>query len=144
MAFPTPAPGLVIRYAYLWRREALAGRAEGAKDRPCVVILALKREAGWTVVTVAPTTHSPPNAPATAIEIPPATKRRLGLDGERSWIVVADLNQFIWPGPDLRPTHQGSETFAYGLLPAALYREVRDGVLNLARKGAAAVSRRDG
>jgi hypothetical protein len=31
VSWPVPQPGLVIRYAYLWRREALAGQEEGAK-----------------------------------------------------------------------------------------------------------------
>ena len=37
MALPEPRPGLVIRYAYLWRDQGLAGADEAAKDRPCVV-----------------------------------------------------------------------------------------------------------
>ena len=32
-----------------------------------------------------------------------ATKRRLGLDDARSWIMVTEGNRFAWPGPDLRP-----------------------------------------
>jgi len=55
MALPSPEPGLVINYAYLWRDEYLAGREEGRKDRPSVIILAVRREAdGATVVTVLP------------------------------------------------------------------------------------------
>ena len=46
MTFPSPQPGLVIRYSYLWRREAAAGREEGVKDRPCAVIVAVTDEAG--------------------------------------------------------------------------------------------------
>lgn len=34
MAPPEPTPGLVIGYAYLWEREARAGRDESVKDRP--------------------------------------------------------------------------------------------------------------
>ena len=142
MALPAPEPGLVIGYAYLWRHEALARRAEGGKDRPCVIILAVRTVEGRTVVTVAPITHAPPDRPDIAVEIPPATKARLGLDGERSWIVAADLNQFVWPGPDLRPISRDAATFAYGVLPAALYRQVRDRVLALARAGRAVLSAR--
>ena len=42
MPLPTPAPepGLIIRYAYLWRSEAFQGEEEGRKDRPCAVVLA--------------------------------------------------------------------------------------------------------
>lgn len=142
MALPDPAPGLVIGYAYLWRNEALGGREEGRKDRPCVIILSVENKDGQTVVTVAPVTHSPPAQPESAVEIPPATKVRLGLDAARSWIVAADLNRFIWPGVDLRPIRRGENEYAYGLLPAALYREVRDKVLALARAGRAAITAR--
>ena len=133
MSLPEPKPGLVIRYSYLWRDEALRGREEGAKDRPCVVILAVVNDGGRTIVTVAPITHSPPRHPESAVEIPGATKTRLGLDGDRSWVVVADLNRFVWPGVDLRPTRRGATTYAYGALPYALYEKIRTSVLALAR-----------
>ena len=141
-SFPEPTPGLVIRYAYLWRHEALAGQDEGRKDRPCVIVLAVRRDGNRTLVTVAPITHTPPERPELAIEIPAPTKARLGLDGERSWIVAADLNQFAWPGVDLRPISSSEETYAYGLIPSGLYRQVRDRVLTLARAGRAAVTGR--
>ncbi|MBO9560874.1 MAG: type II toxin-antitoxin system PemK/MazF family toxin [Caulobacter sp.] len=142
MALPDPAPGLVIGYAYLWRDEAMAGREEGRKDRPCVIILTVETKDGQTVVTVAPITHSPPTDAENAVEIPPATKARLGLDGARSWIIAADLNRFVWPGVDLRPVQRGETQYAYGLLPAMLYRQVRDKVLALARAGRAAMTTR--
>lgn len=142
MALPEPAPGLVIGYAYLWRDEALAGREEGRKDRPCVIILSVENRDGQTVVTVAPITHSPPAHPENVVELPSATKARLGLDAARSWVVAADLNRFVWPGVDLRPIRRGEAEYAYGLLPAALYREVRDKVLALATAGRAAMTTR--
>ena len=40
MALPSPEPGLVLNYAYLWHEEHRAGREEGRKDRPSVVICA--------------------------------------------------------------------------------------------------------
>ena len=124
---------MVLHYAYLWRDEALRGREEGAKDRPCVVILSVADEGGRKIVTVAPITHSSPRHPDSAIEIPTATKARLGLDRERSWIVAADLNRFVWPGVDLRPVRRGATTFVHGALPHALYETVRTRVLDLAR-----------
>ena len=56
--FPAPFPGLVISYSYLWRKDYLAGREEGAKDRPCAVVLSRNTKGNDTVVTVAPITHS--------------------------------------------------------------------------------------
>lgn len=135
MPLPIPVPGLVISYAYLWRDEALRGLDDGRKDRPCVIILSVEDRDGQTVVMVAPVTHSAPPHPESAVEIPAAVKRRLGLDGERSWIIAADLNRFVWPGVDLRPVRRGARDYAFGLLPDALYRRVRDQVLALARTG---------
>jgi len=142
VALPKPTPGLVIQYAYLWRDEALQGREDAVKDRPCVVILAVEDRDGHPVVTVAPVTHSPPRHPDIAVEIPAATKARLGLDSERSWVVVADLNRFVWPGVDLRPARRGSRTFVHGLLPHALYDQIRQKTLALARAGKARITPR--
>jgi hypothetical protein len=104
MAFPEPQPGLVISYAYLWHHEHRAGREEGVKDRPCVVILAVQSAAdGTTMVRVAPVTHSPPDNPATAVELPQAVKRHLGLDADRSWVVIDEVNEFTWPGFEAPP-----------------------------------------
>jgi hypothetical protein len=126
VALPEPVPGLVIRYSYLWRSEHLQGREEGVKDRPCAIILVVTDDKGDQVVTVLPITHSPPDRRAAAIEIPLATKQRLGLDAERSWIVLTEANRFLWPGPDLRPATPGDlASVAYGLLPKGLYEQAR-------------------
>lgn len=80
MTFPVPKPGLVIRYAFLWSSERAAGATEGAKDRPCAIVVATRRDAAGDIRTiVAPVTHRPPDDPAASIEIPAATCRRLGL-----------------------------------------------------------------
>jgi hypothetical protein len=102
VSFPEPYAGLVIRYAYLWKREFDAGREEGTKDRPCAIVMTVVDEDGDKEVLVLPVTHSQPTDPADAIEIPAATKSRLGLDGERSWIMITEANEFLWSGPDLR------------------------------------------
>jgi hypothetical protein len=95
------------------------------KDRPCAVILVTTDAKDGKIVTALPVTHSPPADPSLAVEIPPETKRRLGLDDERSWILLTEANRFAWPGPDLRPTAPGnSESVAYGLLPRKLFTEV--------------------
>ncbi len=65
MALPKPECGLVISYSYLWRRESEAGQVEGSKNRPCVIVLAVRRADDAEIVTVAPITHAPPPDPAT-------------------------------------------------------------------------------
>ena len=107
-----------------------------------MVILAVLDKDGQRIVTVAPITHSPPRHPDSAVEIPAATKVRLGLDQERSWIVVADLNRFVWPGVDLRPIRRSASGFVHGWLPNALYEAVKAQVLTLAKAGRMRVTMR--
>ena len=44
---PDPIPGLVIRYAYLWRDEALRRREEGTKYRSAMVVLVATEDGGY-------------------------------------------------------------------------------------------------
>jgi hypothetical protein len=133
-----PVPGLVIGYAYLWRAEAERGQDEGLKDRPCVIVLAVDAAKDGPVGTVAPITHTRPATSSHGIEIPVATKRRLGLDDSRSWIVTTEINRFVWPGPDLRPVSRArSDTFIFGLLPAALFIRVKASLIENIRAGVA-------
>lgn len=82
-----------------------------------------------------PITHSPPKDIEYAIELPQETKRRLGLDDQRSWIMLSEWNDFLWPGPDLRPLlGKGPETVALGYLPPSLFEHMRQRFLTLARK----------
>ena len=143
MTWPTPQPGLVIRYSYLWQREAQAGQEEGVKDRPCAVVLASTDDEGRSRVYVLPITHSPPSNDTPAIEIPPTVKDRLGLDSERSWIVVSEANVFAWPGPDLRfIPDKGPASAAYGFLPPGLFRAMRDRFLEVDRQRKTALVKR--
>lgn len=144
MALPAPVSGLVIRYSYLWLAEHLRGREEGVKDRPCAVILVTRHDNGDEIVTVLPITHAPPQNLALALEIPSATKARLGLDSESSWVVLTEANRFIWPGPDLRPAGGNLDGVAYGLLPQAFFNRVKERFVAILRAGQAkAVSRTD-
>ncbi len=127
MSLPKPEPGLVIRYSYLWHAEHREGREEGVKDRPCAIVLAIESHgSNRPRVVVLPVTHTPPKDPALAIEVPAVTKSRLGLDADRSWIVLSESNEFFWPGPDLRRNKgKGDSSVAYGLLPPAFYAELK-------------------
>lgn len=143
MTWPEPRPGLVIRYSYLWHREAAGGREEARKDRPCAVILALQVQDEGTRVFVLPITHTRPAGQHDAVEIAAVVKARLGLDAERSWIVLDEFNEFIWPGPDLRfLPGKGPESAVYGFLPPKLLRIVRDRFLTAIRTKKAARVRR--
>lgn len=86
-------------------------------------------------ILVVPITHTPPHDPQDAVEIPLETKKRLGLDSDRSWIVIAESNEFVWPGPDLRPLPGRDEsTIVYGILPPRFFAFVRDKFLDRDRR----------
>lgn len=105
--YPAPIPGLVIRYSYLWKREADLGQVEGQKHWPCVVVVCVQQVDEELVVTVAPITHTRPADPDQAIALTAATRRRLGLSTEKNWMMATEVNTFVWPGPDLAPTPDG-------------------------------------
>jgi len=130
VSLPKPVPGLVICYSYLWSDEHRQGLEEGRKNRPCAIIAARRIVEGREVVTVVPITHSPPADPADAIEIPAPLKAYLGLDDMRSWVLVSETNDFLWPGPDLRSISGTSPArFHYGMLPPRFYAYLRDRIL---------------
>jgi glyoxylase-like metal-dependent hydrolase (beta-lactamase superfamily II) len=141
---PIRVPGLVIRYSYLWYSEHLEGHEDGQKDRPCAIIAAIRAETnGDTRVLVLPITHSPPDHASLAVEIPAAVKRRLQLDDQRSWVVLSEWNEFVWPGPDLRRLPSADDaTVAYGMLPPSLFAAIRDRFIALMNVSATTPVRR--
>ncbi|WP_147385510.1 growth inhibitor PemK [Oleomonas cavernae] len=112
MPIPLPQLGLVISYTYLWHHEHQVGREEGRENRPCVIVLALEHtDDGTTMVAVLPITHAAPRDPALAVELPRLVKQHLGLDGERSWVLLHEGNEFTWPGYDLKPLPGARDRF---------------------------------
>lgn len=49
---------------------------------------------GSRIVGVVPITHTAPASPDEGLELPADTKRRLGLDDERSRAIVTECNRF--------------------------------------------------
>jgi hypothetical protein len=141
MAIPAPEPGLVVNYAYLWHNEYETGAEEGRKDRPSVIVLCVEGAEGETVVTVLPITHRSPNKPADAVMIPAAVGSHLGLDAAQSWIVIAEGNEFIWPGYDLRRRPDGR--YVYGFLPPRFFDKVREAFVAYYRSQRRALTPRD-
>lgn len=134
MAKPPPQGGLVIRYDYLWTAEEEEGRDEGSKLRPCAVVVAVKAAGNKPLqAIVCAITHSPAKDEDAAIEVPPAVKRHLGLDEERSWIIASEVNIVDWDDPGIVPVAPGR--WAYGFLPPALAEAVRDKLLTRSRAG---------
>ncbi|MBV8192831.1 MAG: type II toxin-antitoxin system PemK/MazF family toxin, partial [Alphaproteobacteria bacterium] len=138
-----PEPGLVVSYAYLWHTEYQAGQEEGHKDRPCVIVLVTEQQAdGKTLVTVLPITHTAPTDAASSVEIPLSIKKHLGLDDARSWIVVSEGNEFLWPGYDLRRLPH-ADRYDYGFLPPRYFAQVVRAFVSYHRRGKRRMSSRD-
>lgn len=135
MKIPAPQPGLVIRYAFLWSHEKTAGADEASKDRPCAVVVAARGVDGDIRTLVAPITHLAPEDPSASIEIPAAICRDLGFDAGRHWLRVEELNRFVWPGFDLRPIPGRPDACVYGMLPQALFDQLRQAILGRQRSG---------
>ena len=127
---------MVVRYSYLWSRDSLRGEEEGRKFRPCAIVLTVEAGENGETVVVAPITHTPPRDAMNALEIPSRVKQQLGLDEDRAWIVLTEINQFRWPGPDLYPV-AGTDPpeITFGFLPPNLYRTMRTRIAEIVRDG---------
>lgn len=137
--------GLVIRYDFLWDKEAKAGHEDG-KDRPCAVVLMSKeREDLSRDVYVCAITHTPPLQGETALEIPYKVCQHLGLDERRMWIKTHEVNSFQWNG-DVIPcgvTRTPSGAWSYGLLPKALGQEAMQQVRQNSQQHALSIIKRE-
>ncbi len=131
MAIPPAQPGLVFRYEYAWKRDALADK-DAAKEHPACIVLTVQRDAGETRVLIVPITHRPPGPDILALEIPPKVKAHLGLDGARSWVILSEAHIDLWPTPDMRPVPGGG--FKYGLLPSKMVNQIRETILLAVRE----------
>lgn len=140
-SWKTPEPADVLSYSYLWAREAAKGEESGRKDRPVVVVVAAIARGDQTQLLVAPVTHKPPEREGDAIEIPLNVRKQLGLDRDESWVVVTELNRFIWPGPDIRIAPR-QESPIYDAIPDWLFFEVRDAVIGHNREGGLTITKR--
>jgi len=93
MSFGDLTTGAVIRYPFLWSREAEAASTEGRKPRPVAVGFRVPRPTG-DVLLLFPITSKPPNAGRFTAEIPEIEKRRAGLDADlRLWIILDEFNE---------------------------------------------------
>lgn len=108
MSFDAIQTATVIRYPYLWARQARAGETEGRKDRPVVVGVRIARPDG-DLVLFFPITSKEPEKSRFAAEIPAIEKRRAGLDvDQRLWLILDEFNTdlvgrsfYLEPGPPL-------------------------------------------
>ena len=96
MSFDALRTGAVIRFPYVWAREAAQGETEGRKPRPVAVGVRIPKPRGEDVLVLFPITSKEPDAARLAMEIPGIEKRRAGLDSRlRLWIVLDEYNQDV-------------------------------------------------
>ncbi|QPC88915.1 hypothetical protein GA830_18855 (plasmid) [Mesorhizobium sp. NBSH29] len=95
MSFDDIQTASVVRYPYLWVREAGQGETEGRKNRPVAVGVRLKRADG-DFLLLFPLTTKQPESGRFAAEIPATEKRRTGLDADlRLWLILDEYNTDI-------------------------------------------------
>ena len=142
MALPEPKPGLVLRYDYLWTREAADGRRQG-KDRPVCLVAATDAAVHPRYVVLLPITHTPPQGATVGVEIPARVKAAIGLDEARSWVIVSEHNVDAWPNAGLSPVPGHGGDFAYGFIPPGLFARIKAEFMALARSRKSGAVRRD-
>jgi mRNA-degrading endonuclease toxin of MazEF toxin-antitoxin module len=121
-----PKPGLVVRYDFLWQEDQRAG-IESGKDRPCaIVVTSAERSDGSKQVLLCAITHSPPGKNETAVKVPPAVAKHLGLDHEQSWVKTDQMNRLTWEKG--RIPHGISQArkgeWSFGTLPQSFSNQV--------------------
>lgn len=141
MALPDPKPGLIVRYDYLWSREAAAGRDQG-KDRPTCLVAASDSLTRPRYVVLLPITHSMPDAGTIGIEIPAKVKQAIGLDDAPSWVIISEYNVDEWPNAGLSPIPGRPGSFSYGFIPPGLFAQIKAKFLELARQNKSGAVRR--
>jgi hypothetical protein len=141
VALPDPKAGLVVRYDYLWSREAAAGRSQG-KDQPTCVVAASDSLTRPRYVVLLPITHSPPDADTIGIEIPIKVKQAIGLDDVPSWVVVSEHSIDEWPNAGLSRVPSKPGVFPYGFIPPSLFAQIKTKFFELARNEKSGAVRR--
>jgi hypothetical protein len=138
---PEPRPGLVIRYDYLWSREATAGRDQG-KERPACLVAATDAAASPRFVVILPITHTRPDHHTIGVEIPAKVRAALGLDDAPCWVIVSEHNVDEWPNAGLAPLPGRPGVFSYGFIPPGLFARVKAEFLDVYEKGRTTRARR--
>ena len=141
MAIPQPKPGLVVRYDYLWTHESAAGRHQG-KERPVCLVAASDSKTRPRFVVLLPITHTRPDGNTIGIEIPAKAKQAIGLDNERSWVIVSEYNIDEWPNGGLSPIPGNPGVFDYGFITPGLFAQIKTRFLELARQNKSGAVRR--
>jgi hypothetical protein len=132
MKTPDPFPGLVIGYSYLWHHDYKLERDFSEKPATHGVVLSVEEEVGDKLVIVAALTDIK-RRDTEGIELPEATRIRLGLPSPQYWIIISEVNRFVWPGPDLRSVSALTEN-GLSAIPPALFETVKSAMRALSKR----------
>lgn len=135
-----PKAGDVLRYPYLWARQAGHGEIEGRKTRPCAVVLSLKAGSGQTELRLCAVTTQPPQTGTHAVEVPEIEKRRAGLDGDlQLWVIVDEHNVDVFEQSFYIEPHS-----QIGAFSSAFTKDLQaEMILALRQRNSKSVRRRD-
>ena len=111
-----PKRGDIFTYCYLFTHEADKGIVEGRKDRPIMVIAVDGDD--YLVAAITTKGERNPNAIAIPSEVAAITKLDPG-----SAIVVSELNNFTWPGYDIRPLAKQT-SYVTGTMPPRFFAHI--------------------
>jgi hypothetical protein len=135
VSLPQARPGLVIRYDYLWTREAAAGRWHSERSPPCL-IAATDREVEPRFVVILALVLSRPSRDSIGVEIP--VRVREALDDAPRWVIVSEHNVDAWPNTGLAHIPGRPGIYAHGFIPPGLFAQVKGRFLELYTKGGSA------
>lgn len=115
---PPPRPGDILNYVYLFSTDAAAGRDEGVKERPVIVLAA---DASGIVVAPITTKGEVPDSDTDAI--PEVVATAMGLPRpQESYVVLNEANEFDWRGHDVIDLKSGG--FLYGRTPPGYFAKI--------------------
>jgi len=126
---PLPRIGDILHYVYLFTHERAAGRDEGIKTRPVMVIAT----SGQRVFTVAIATKSEPQI--STLPIPDRVADLAGL-ARGTAVVVDQYNHFTWLGYDIRPVTP-EPSYVAGRMPPGF----TNAVISALKAGAKGINR---
>jgi len=126
MTLPTPRPGLVVGYDFLFREQADAGMENAGKPHPAAIILVVNEDV-QTRVSLLAISHSPPRSGEEPyrLKLTSAECRQMGLDSGDHWVNLQDINAFDWPGYDLVRSAPGG-SYIYGTMRKATFVRIVD------------------
>lgn len=84
--------GDIVRFNYLWARQAKRGEESGRKARPACIVV--KSGGNPATLFLLPLTSRPPADGTTGLPVPEMERRRAGLQSP-CWVIVDEYNRVM-------------------------------------------------